>query len=343
MLDAIQKEVILRHKYLVDTPVRTVYFGGGTPSLLNAGEINDLFEALHKYHTISEEAEITLEANPDDLTKDYLKELRQTPVNRLSIGIQSFDDADLRYMNRAHNASEAKSAISIAQSLGFNNLSADLIYGAPTTSDITWEKNIQTVLDFDIPHISCYALTVEPQTALAHFIKSGKSIPPDEATASRQFYLLTDTLSGNDYEHYEISNFARPGFYSKHNTSYWLGLPYLGIGPSAHSFNGQSRSWNIANNAKYIQAINNGTTFSEEEHLSDNERFNEYVMTSLRTMWGCDASRIETFGAPFSDAFKMVVNSKIDQGLISLENGHYKLTRKGKFLADGIISDLFFV
>ncbi|MEM7101614.1 MAG: radical SAM family heme chaperone HemW [Bacteroidota bacterium] len=343
LIDAIVREIALSKSYLKNQVVETVYFGGGTPSLLSAEEFNRLFDSLHKYHTISEDAEVTLEANPDDLTQKYLEELRSTPVNRLSIGIQSFFEEDLHYMNRAHDAQQANQCIEDAQANDFNNLSIDLIYGSPTTSHAHWKRNIEIALHYRIPHISCYALTVEPKTALDHFIRTRKTEAPDDDVASKQFHYLINTLTGNGYEHYEISNFALPGHYSRHNTAYWQGTTYLGLGPSAHSFDANSRRWNVANNAHYIKLIESGEIPCETEVLSAKDRYNEYIMTSLRTQWGIPENRINDFGTTIANHFRNAAAAKLKEGLIVVENEHFKLSKKAKFLADGIISDLFFV
>ncbi len=343
MVAALVKEIDLRKHELKDEAVQTIYFGGGTPSLLTVNELDEIFDALYKAFNLVSNIEVTLEANPDDLTPDTLTTLRKTPVNRLSVGIQSFAEADLRYMNRAHNAQEAHACLKHALKAGFTNLTADLIYGTPGMSDAQWRDNLHTLFDLNIPHISCYALTVEDNTALAHFIKKGKSTPVDDAQAARQFELLVDEMTTNNYEHYEISNFCTSGNYSKHNTAYWQGEKYVGIGPAAHSFDGISRSWNVANNARYMTDIEAGKLPSEVEQLSNNDRFNEYLMTGLRTKWGCNFTKIQTFGDAFANHFLQTVQAYLDKKMIVQEGDIFRLSDKGKFLSDGIIGDLFMV
>jgi oxygen-independent coproporphyrinogen-3 oxidase len=321
--------------------------GGGTPSLLEAAELDRLFEHIYRLYRVTPDAEVTLEANPDDLTEAKIAALRQTPVNRLSIGIQSFSDADLQFMNRAHNSGEAQRCIEMALNAGFHDLSLDLIYGTPGMSDQQWVYNIETVLGFDVPHLSCYCLTVEPQTALDHFVKKGKARPVDDAQAARQLEYLMQRLAAAGYEHYEISNFAKPGRYSRHNTSYWTGEPYLGIGPSAHSFNGVSRQWNVANNARYIRALEpespDWEALFELETLTPEQRYNEYVMTSLRTQWGCDLARIRGIGAGFEAYFLSEVSPFLEDGSVWRSGEVFFLTQKGKFVGDYVASELFLV
>ena len=293
LLAAILKEIEIQKKYLNTAEIETVYLGGGTPSVLSIKDLDILFKTLDTHFTIKDTAEITLEANPDDLSLDYLQELKQhSRINRLSIGIQSFSEEDLLWMNRAHNAIDAKACIEYAQDAGFDNLTVDLIYGAPTTSDEQWLKNMKTVFDYDIPHISCYALTVEKDTALHNLVKKGKMPPIDEEKSARHFEMLMFEMKRFGYLHYEISNFAQPNHFARHNSNYWLGVPYLGLGPSAHSFDGTSRQWNIANNAVYIKSLNDNKVPFERENLTPAQRYNEYVMTTLRTIWGSDPSVI---------------------------------------------------
>ncbi len=341
MVEAIIREIYLRKQQ--KRPVETIYFGGGTPSLLSQEELNQIFAALKDCFDIAPDAEVTLEANPDDLNPEKLAELKQTSVNRLSIGVQSFAEADLLYMNRAHNAGEAIACLQNAQAAGFNQLTADLIYGTPGMTDATWQSNLQRLFDLNIPHISCYALTVEPNTALAHFIKKEKAQPVDEAQAARQFELLVSAMSANGYEHYEISNFCKPGQYSRHNTAYWQSKSYLGIGPAAHAFDGKNRSWNIANNAQYMKSIQSGKIPSETEILSETDQFNEYVMTGLRTTWGCSLARIKSWGADVEQHFLRAIVPYLDNGQMVREGDVFRLSDSGKFLSDGIISDLFMV
>jgi oxygen-independent coproporphyrinogen III oxidase len=344
LLAALQQEIRLQKDYLQNAPIETVYFGGGTPSLLSADEINQLFEVLQQYHSISPKAEVTLEANPDDLSEAKLRSYQQTPINRLSIGIQSFSETDLRYMNRAHNSDEAKTCVQRAQSIGFQNLTVDLIYGSPTTSNAQWLENLETVVRLNVPHLSCYCLTVEPDTALGRFVEKGKVAPVSDAHGAVQFELLMSFLEQNGYEQYEISNFAQPNCYAQHNSNYWSGIPYLGLGPSAHSFNGTSRQWNVANNANYIQQLGQQQLPFEIEHLTLAQRYNEYVMTSLRTMWGCNLDKINEFGTSFSTYFLENSASFLKEGLIlEKEKNKFVLSNQARFRADGIASELFWI
>lgn len=345
LLQAVLSELEMQRDYLNGAPLCSIYLGGGTPSLLEVAELVALFERIAALFEITPEAEITLEANPDDLTAEWLSDLRQyTPVNRLSIGIQSFFEEDLRWMNRAHDADQALRCIPEAQAIGFDNLTIDLIYGLPESSDDRWAENVRMALSFGVPHISCYSLTVEEGTALAHFIRKGKSRPVNEEAAARQFEHLMDAAEQYGYEHYEISNFALPNRCARHNSAYWFGQPYLGIGPSAHSFNGISRQWNIANNALYIKAIREGFVPAEREFLTLAQRYNEYVMTRLRTMWGCGLADVaDKFGAPFTEHFERQVQRFVAADQVSVLDGNYRLTRAGKLLADYIAAELFWV
>lgn len=342
MVNAIIKEIELQKAYLDCNELSSIYLGGGTPSLLNQKEIERIFQQIERFYTIEEQAEITLEANPDDLTKDKLEMLAATPINRLSIGIQSFSDEDLTYMNRAHNAKEAGRCIQYAQDAGFDNLTVDLIYGTPTTSHAQWATNIQTVLDLDVPHISCYCLTVEPQTALDYFVRKKEYAAPDDEHSAKQFEYLMNTLEQAGYDHYEISNFAKPNHYAKHNSNYWLSQQYLGIGPSAHSFDGKSRQWNVANNAQYIKAIEASELPFEREELSLQERYNEYIMTSLRTIWGSDLNKIEALEPVFKTQFLHKIQPYLDNKTVEQNGNIYRLTKAGKLLADNIAMQLFF-
>ncbi|MEZ4943530.1 MAG: radical SAM family heme chaperone HemW [Saprospiraceae bacterium] len=345
MVQAILRELELQRDYLGGAALQSVYFGGGTPSLLDLPELEQIFEKIYALHTVSTGAEITLEANPDDLTLEKLRDLRRhTPVNRLSIGIQSFHDADLQWMNRAHTAEHARACLQDAAAAGFQDLTIDLIYGAPSTPDEHWAENVRIALDAGIPHLSCYCLTVEDGTALAHFVRQGRSEPVDEEKAIRQFEHLQDATAAQGYEHYEISNFALPGRYARHNSAYWQGAHYLGVGPSAHAFDGRSRQWNVANNARYLKSIEVGVLPFEREVLTPAQQYNEYVMTSLRTMWGCAESRVEAFGAPFAGYFRQEIRRFLQNGTVEKgEDATYRLTRSGKVLADQIASALFWI
>ncbi|MEZ5040347.1 MAG: radical SAM family heme chaperone HemW [Saprospiraceae bacterium] len=341
LLDALLQEIEMQKDYLQGQPIQSIYLGGGTPSLLTQHELERLFSRIYALHQVSETAEITLEANPDDLNRAALQALHQTPINRLSIGIQSFSEADLQFMNRAHNASEAEQCIDLALEAGFTSLTVDLIYGTPTMSDTQWAQNMQKVFDKGIPHISCYCLTVEPHTALDHLVKKGKAKPVEEDQAARQFEMLMKGARVAGYEHYEISNFAKPGHYARHNANYWLGEHYLGLGPSAHSFNGQTRQWNIANNSKYIQAIAKGELPFEEERLSSDQRYNEYIMTGLRTIWGCNLEKINAFGATYQAHFLQQAKPFLADGSLIEINHTYRLSDAGRLLADRIAMELF--
>ncbi len=343
MLAALQQELLLQHQFLKGRKIETVYWGGGTPSLLSREEIMQIWEIIERYFDLENVREVTLEANPDNLTKAYLKSLQHSPVNRLSIGIQSFHDNDLVYMNRAHTAGEAEYSVKTAQDAGLENISIDLIYGTPTMNDQLWLQNIQVALALQVPHISSYALTVEEKTALSNAIKKRQAMEPDQAQAATQFSMLIEALRIAGYEHYEISNFALPGQYALHNTNYWKNVPYLGIGPSAHSYNGHSRQWNIANNALYIKALlmDKKVPF-EIEHLSFKDRFNEYLMTSLRTMWGTDLHYIESeFGL---ETLQQLLRQSIvyqERGWLMIDAKKITLTDAGKLFADRIASELF--
>lgn len=336
------REMALRNHWMGDqTVIETIYFGGGTPSLLTIPELLFLIETIYQHFKVVDQPEITLEANPDDLTPDYLHALAQTPVNRLSIGVQSFFEADLRLMNRAHNAQEALACLQLATSL-FDNITLDLIYGIPGLTHEKWLANIQTALDLGVPHISSYALTVEPKTALHSFVQKGIIPSPDDGQAQEQFLLLMDQLEAAGFVHYELSNFGKEGYFSKNNSAYWLGKPYLGIGPAAHSFNGTQRGWNISNNTKYIQTLEADELPIELETLSLTDRYNEYVMTGLRTIWGVDLHRLETeFGPRFKTYFLQQAEAHLEDHLLFIDGDIVRTTRKGKFLSDGIASDLF--
>lgn len=344
MVEAIARELELQRDYLGGAELGSIYFGGGTPSLLDLPELERIFKKIYALHPVSGDAEITIEANPDDLTKEKLHDLRRhTPVNRLSIGIQSFHDDDLRWMNRAHTAAHARHCLYHAAAAGFGDLTIDLIYGAPTTTDAHWAENLRIALEEGIPHLSCYGLTVEEGTALAHFVRAGKSPAPDEEKAARQFEYLQDTLAARGYEHYEISNFALPGRYARHNSSYWRGEPYLGVGPSAHSFDGRSRQWNVANNARYLRALEAGELPFEREELTPAQRYNEYVMTGLRTIWGCELRHIDAIGPAFSTFFLSEIVPFLHEGAVEQNGETYRLSRAGKLFADRIAAALFWM
>ena len=345
MLSAIKKEIQLRHNELENKTLKSLYFGGGTPSVLSVDEIKSLIDEIQKYFSFDNNIEITLESNPDDLNKNFLEELSQTEINRLSIGTQSFFDEDLKLMNRAHNASEAESSIKRAQDFGLVNISIDLIYGSPTSNFEIWKDNLSKTIELQVPHVSSYALTVEPKTALEKWIENGKIRSPEETEQNQEFYYMKDFLKDNGFDHYEISNFGKPGFHSKHNSAYWKSEPYLGIGPSAHSYNGHlERSWNIANNPIYIKNLNQNILPIEKEILTEKDRFNEMIMIGLRTIWGVDLNRInQNFSSEVIDYLNQEIKSKIESGILEIENNYLKIPEKHWFLADGIASDLFIV
>lgn len=341
MIAAIIKEIELRKNELNNSKIETIYFGGGTPSLLSINEINKIIEAVYQYFSVVDFPEITLEANPDDLSNEKILAFSQSKINRLSIGIQSFFEKDLKLMNRAHNATEAKKCLEIATKY-FENISIDLIYGIPDCTNEQWIKNIKTALSFGIPHISSYALTVEPKTALANFIQKGIIKNVDDEKAQEQFYILKNWLAKENFVHYETSNFGKDGFFSKNNTAYWLGKSYLGIGPSAHSFDGNQRSWNVRNNAKYIKSIQENELPIEREILSITDKYNEYIMTGLRTIWGVSVAKIKNdFGEKYATYLSKQSQKYLDDNLLIFENNILKTTEKGQFLSDGIASDLF--
>lgn len=342
LIQALVKEIELQKNYLGGETIETIYFGGGTPSLLEAGEINLLLDNITRLHTVIANAEITLEANPDDLHKTKLQALLQTPVNRFSIGIQSFFDDDLLWMNRAHRAEESESAVKRAQDMGFENLTVDLIYGYPLLTDQKWKHNLDKVFELGIPHVSSYSMTVEPNTALASFIGKKKQPAMNDQQSAEQFNVLINAMQANGFEHYEISNFCKPGHYSRHNSNYWRGVKYLGIGPSAHSYNGEARQWNIANNAKYIEGIIKDNLPAETEILSENDRLNEYIMTSLRTIWGLDLDKLNTIAAAASIPLLITAQEYFERGWIAQKEKTIYLTQSGKLYADQIAAGLFF-
>lgn len=343
MVLAIAKEIQMRKSEFDNQEVETIYFGGGTPSVLSSEEINFLITEVYKNYSVSENPEITLEANPDDLSEERIIELYKSKINRLSIGIQSFFEDDLKLMNRAHNSAEAKKCLEIATKY-FDNISVDLIYGIPRMSNAKWKQNIETALSFGIPHISSYALTVEPKTALNKLIQTGKIAAPKDEVAQEHFAILVETLEANDFIHYELSNFGKENYFSKNNSAYWLGKKYIGIGPSAHSYDGISRSWNVSNNSLYLKSIQAGKLPNEIEILSIADRYNEYIMTGLRTIWGVSLDRIEIeFGTEYLEYLKKQVQKFLDDDLVLVKNNILKPTKKGKFLTDGIASDLFYL
>ena len=342
---ALLKEIELQAacNYLQGQTIETIYFGGGTPSLLSIEELQQIMQALQMQFMIAADAEITLEANPDDVTDEKLTGWKKQGINRLSIGIQSLFEEDLQWMNRAHTAEEAKQVITKARAAGFNSFTVDLIYGTPGLTDEKWISNINWVLQQNIHHLSCYALTVEKKTPLDKLIRQQKKTDVDAAQQSRQFILLMNELNKAGFEHYEISNFAKPGYRSKHNSSYWKGVHYLGLGPSAHSFNGISRQWNVANNQQYIQALQQQNIPFEKEELTKAQQLNEYIMTSLRLLEGCDLTYVtEQFGAAAANRLKTEAALFVNSGQMAVLNNHLILTQQGKLFADSIAAALFF-
>jgi oxygen-independent coproporphyrinogen-3 oxidase len=347
MVLALAKEIEMRKSEFQDEIVETIYFGGGTPSILSIADLQLLIEAVYSNYQVVKNPEITVEANPDDLfpslsfRRNLFEELKVIGVNRLSIGIQSFFEDDLKLMNRVHNTEEAKKCLEIATQ-HFDNISIDLIYGIPNMSNEKWLKNIETALSFGVPHISSYALTVEPKTALHSFIQKGIIPPPDDEVAQAHFQILVDKLSENDFIHYELSNFGKEQYFSKNNSSYWLGKKYIGIGPSAHSYDGKNRGWNVSNNALYIKSIHENKLPIEIETLTKTDRYNEYIMTGLRTIWGVSLERIEQeFGKTYLDYLNQQASKFIEDHLLFVDDNILRTTKKGKFLSDGIASDLF--
>ncbi|WP_207433506.1 radical SAM family heme chaperone HemW [Sabulibacter ruber] len=342
VLQAMHQELALQQQYLNGETINTIYFGGGTPSILSVAELNGLLEAIYRKHPVNPAAEITLEANPDDLTPEKLQALRQTPINRLSVGVQSFHDPHLQLMNRPHTALEAADSIKQAQDQGFDNISLDLIYGIPAEDPKLWEEDLAKAFALQVQHLSCYALTIEPNTVFGHRVRKGKFSPADEERVAHQFELLMTQAADHGFLHYEISNFCQPGFESKHNSSYWKQVPYLGLGPSAHSFNGVSRQFNVANNPKYVQALEGGQLPCTVEELSVEDRVNEYVMTTLRTSWGCDTAYIrEKWGIDLKALHAAYLQKIEAKGLLRQEGDVLLLTEAGKLLADEIALDLF--
>lgn len=342
LLKALVKEIELRKDYLAGEFITSIYFGGGTPSLIETSAIRNILDVIENNFTVVKDAEITLEANPDDLTGSKLHDLAEAFVNRLSIGVQSFSDADLKFMNRTHSAANAVRSVKAAQGSGFSNISIDLIYGTPGMSTEQWKKNLDIAFTLDVPHLSCYCLTVEEKTKLFQVIRDKKVPDVNEDSATEHFSLLMDMAQQDGFEHYEISNFCRDEMYSKHNTSYWKREKYLGIGPSAHSFNGDSRQWNVSNIVGYIDSIEKGIIPSEKEVLTPAQKFNEYVMTGLRTQWGCDLTVVSNqFEEKFSQQFVEKTKKYLENNLLEKSENIFRLTREGKFFADRIAADIF--
>lgn len=345
MVAAIKKELFLRKDEIQQKELSSLYFGGGTPSLLSVDELQSITDEVLKYFSFDSDVEITLEANPDDLTPDFLRSLKDSPVNRLSIGTQSFFEADLQLMNRAHSAAEAEISIKRAQDFGFHNISIDLIYGSPTSGTEVWKNNLEKAVELQVPHISSYALTVEPKTALDSWIKTGRTAAPSDDVQNQEFFYMSSFLKQKGFEHYEISNFAKPGFQSRHNSAYWNSCEYLGIGPSAHSYNGSyRRSWNIANNKKYMDLLLQALPAFESEMLTEKDRYNEMLMIGLRTRKGVDLAALKnTFSTHILTHFETLSQIKIREGLLRTDGHHLYIPEEHWFFADGIAADLFFL
>lgn len=355
MVLAIAKEIQMRKNEFENHVVETIYFGGGTPSILQIADLRFLIDEVYKNYKVAENPEITLEANPDDLSNERIIELSNTQINRLSIGIQSFFEDDLQMMNRAHNSAEARKCLEVATQY-FDNISLDLIYGIPGMSNEKWRQNIETALSFDILHISSYALTVEPKTALNKLIQKGEIAQPKDEVAQEHFQILVEILEANGFTHYELSNFGKPTYFSRNNSAYWLGKKYIGIGPSAHSYDGISRSWNVSNNSIYLKSIQENKLPNETEILSKTDRYNEYIMTGLRTIWGVSLYKIELeFGKEYLNYLEKQTEKHIKNNFLEIVTSSdttfgqhriekiLKTTKKGKFLTDGIASDLFYL
>ncbi len=341
MVTALAKEMKMRKTEFDDVVIETIYFGGGTPSLLTIEDLRFLIDEVYSNYNVVANPEITIEANPDDLSKERIVELSNIRINRLSIGIQSFFEDDLKMMNRAHNSEEAKECLKIATQY-FDNISIDLIYGISGMSNEKWLQNIEMALSYNVPHISSYALTVEPKTALHSFIQKGIISQPEDEVAQEHFHILVDKLTENGFIHYELSNFGRENYFSKNNSSYWLGKKYIGIGPSAHSYDGEKRGWNVSNNALYIKSISDNKVPIETETLTKTDRYNEYIMTGLRTIWGISLDRIAAeFGESYLNYLNQQAAKYIEDKLLCVNENILRTTKNGKFLSDGIASDLF--
>ncbi|NRA13125.1 MAG: radical SAM family heme chaperone HemW [Crocinitomicaceae bacterium] len=342
MIESIASELVSRQGYLESKEIRTIYFGGGTPSLLNQNELQSLLDAIYENFDVKDDIEVSLEANPDDITDENLRDWTAVGINRLSIGLQSFKTEDLEWMNRAHTVEEALTCVQKAQDAGISNLTVDLIYGLPNLSLSGWKAHIQQVIDFGVPHVSAYCLTVEENTALNSLVKNGKIVVSNEDQQSDQFKLLVSMLEENGFDQYEISNFSKAGFESKHNSNYWKGEWYLGVGPSAHSFNGVSRAWNVANNRKYLAAIEKKANYTETEVLSVENRFNEYLMTGLRTVYGVDLQKLSVI-SPLNVSFRTSCDVFIEKQWMTNNADILVLTKEGRLKADYIASELFII
>ncbi|MFZ4523329.1 MAG: radical SAM family heme chaperone HemW [Bacteroidales bacterium] len=358
LLTALKQEIAATRDYLHGEPVNTIYFGGGTPSVYAPEELGEILEMVAPVHkaasppdpshggearlVVPDSSEFTLEINPEDVTEAFVEELKHTRFNRFSLGVQSFDDEDLAFLNRSHSAEKAILAVKMLQEAGYRNISIDLIYGIPSADNNRWRKNLEIAFSLDVPHISAYALTVEPKTPLAWMIGHRKSAPVSDESQVEQFKILMKESRDNGFQQYEISNFCKPGMHAIHNTNYWNGIPYLGLGPSAHSYNGTSRRWNISNLSAYIDRLNGGVCLYEEETLTNIQQYNEYVMTSLRTMWGCNLEKInEQFAMSNEQLILKRAQKFVTEGLLTEKSGVFFLTDEGKLFADAVASELF--
>ena len=342
MTEVIIKELDQRHSYLNTSGIETIYFGGGTPSVLSAESIDNILSAIKKYYALTDSAEISLEVNPDDISTSYLSALKDIGINRLSIGVQSFYQKELEFMNRSHDAEQALQSIIDIKNY-FDNFSVDLIFGGQFTEGSNWENNLAKVIELDIPHLSCYSLTIEEDTVFGNWLKHDKLQAIDDDIQRQQFITTADTLEAHGYLHYEISNYAKPNMLAKHNTNYWKEKPYLGLGPSAHSYDGKTRQWNPSHNTKYITAINNQDRCYHEEALTIQDKYNEYILTGLRTMWGLDMERINSFGHQYQAHLTKVLETQINEGSVSTKDNHIYLTREGKLYADNVAQEFFYL
>ena len=343
-LRAIEKEMELRGEYIDDDTLETIYLGGGTPSRLSGNDLERIFNAISRRFSITEGAEITLEANPDDIRPDYLSALRDLPINRISMGIQSFQPEDLRLLNRRHDREQAIRAVELCQAHGFTNLSIDLIYGLPGQTPEAWEENLRQAIRLGTPHLSAYHLTYEEGTALYKRLQAGQVEPVDEEVSVTLFHILTERMAEAGFQHYEISNFARPGFHARHNSAYWIGKPYLGLGPSAHSYNRTSREWNVASLPLYLRGVESGQPATERETLDLSTRYNDFIITGLRTMWGISLDKLRTeFGEALLAYCQKQARPYIQRGLLRQENDRLALSQAGILLSDGIMSELMYI
>ena len=344
LIVTMKNELYLQSEYLGGAKVDTIYFGGGTPSAIPNHFIGELIGKVKLLHEVSPDAEISLEANPDDLTAENISAWKVAGINRLSVGVQSFFDEHLKWMNRAHNQNQAIEGLQLAKSLGITNITMDLIYGIPNMTMVQWQSNLEQFFKLDLPHLSAYGLTIEPQTHLGHLVKNRQLLVAKEESYNTQFEELIKQTSDRGFDHYEISNFGKPNFYSQHNTAYWFGEKYLGIGPSAHSFNGLERQWNVTSNMKYVSKLQNNEVPAETESLSINDKYNEFVLTRLRTKWGIDLNQIkEQFGSSFQNNLNLLVEPYLQSKHVLKVDDILVLSKEGKFLADKISSDLFVI